>query len=576
MTFRPLLAGLLASGVVALPNILDGLVRMNHPGSIVFGPYALIGILLVAYLLQRHVIERHAGPRIYQGLADLLFHIHAPSSPDSSLRWLTRGVISLLLAAFGGYAGPEGAALELSHAFFINVRSRTARWFEHRRRTDAACAMAAAISASFGAPFAAVLLPLELGIGGRTISAAISALAAFIGIRYFSEIFSVRTFDLVGSLYGFSFLRWQEWLAVLVIAVGCGLGGAGIVRFIHYTQEGLQRVFVGGGSLRLTKQWSGRVRLLLGALLLFAVALAFRQGLVPSSHLLEEVLWGRRPTEAGLFFFGRLLSLALVISVFGTSGIFWPLFAIGGFLGFELNRVLLGGIPGFSAAAGLIGASALWGAIFGAPVAGAILAFELTHHLQILFPCLVAGVVAREVARRLGTPRLTDRDLESRGLRIAEGRSVAVLSKVMVKEAMVVDFEAVHEQQPVAELAGRLGKSPYPFFPVVKGRNTYSALLTLDVVQDALHTDQIVGSPSSLSKLLEVKDLLYRTGFRTGAVPTARPEQKLSELSRQLEQFPCLPVVGDEGEILGLLLVQNVRLAYDREVARRSLEPPVS
>ncbi|MCM2323889.1 MAG: chloride channel protein [Oligoflexia bacterium] len=574
MILRPLFAGLVASAVVALPRIVESRGWLYFPDSPVL-PFLVVAVMvLIAVLVQRFVIERHAGPRVYQGLADLFFHIHTPSSPDSWVRWAARGLVSLVLAAFGGLAGAEGAALEFSHAFFLNLRSRTARWFEQRRRTEAACSMAAAVSAAFGAPFAAVLLPLELGIGGRTISVAVSALAAFIGSRYWADALSLHTFDLTGALYGFSFLRWSEWGGTLAIAVACGVAGAVTVRFIHYARGSLQRVLVGGPSVGVARQRAPWVRLAIGGFLIFLVAAAYQKGFAPSFTLLEDLLWGRRDTEAGVLFLARLLSLSLVISIFGTSGVFWPLFAMGGFVGFEINRLAFGALPGFSAAAGLIGASAFWSAVFGAPVAGAVLVFELSHNTQLVLPALLAGLVAQAVAGRLRTPRLIDRDLESRGLRLADGRSVSVLSRVLVRDAMVVDFKSVHEQQPVSELVERLAGSPYPFFPVVKGQGVYSGLLTLDVVQDALHTDQIVTSTSSLSKLLEVKDLLYRTGFRSGTVPTVRADQKLSELSRQLDRFPCLPVLGEDDKVIGLLLVQNVRLAYDREVARRSLEIP--
>src|SRR5687767_735863 len=51
--------------------------------------------------------------------------------------------LSFLLALFGGRAGQEGAAIEAAQGVAMAARPRSARWFEQRRRTDAAIAVAA-------------------------------------------------------------------------------------------------------------------------------------------------------------------------------------------------------------------------------------------------------------------------------------------------------------------------------------------------------------------------------------------------------------------------------------------------
>lgn len=548
----PVVTGLLAAAVVTIPGMVFGRVPS------VSSPVLVLGVATLAMMIQRFVVDRRSGSRTYDGLADLFIHIHSPSSPDSGLRWFLRGLISLLFSICGGIVGPEGAAVEFSHSLAIRSRARASRWFEQRRRTDASMSLAAGISAAFGAPFTAVLLPIELGMGGRYVSTVVSALTAFLAGRYLLSIGSLHSLDLSGSLYGFRFVDWRAWLGAAVIGAAAGVMAALLVRFFRYAQESLLDLFQ-------TQTW---MRVLAAGVLLFLVILTFRSMHEPSITLLEQVLWGQRGLPAvGLLFATGVLSLAVVLAGFGTVGVFWPLFALGGFFGFGFSQAFLPGVAGFAAVAGLSGAAAFWGAMLGTPLSGAVLAYELTQNVNVLLPCLLAGMIAREVRRRLRTPALIDKDLEARGMTLVEGRSTSVLEAVAVRDAMVTDHEIVHEHEPVSEIYPRLLKSRYPFLPVVNSQNIYTGLLTIDMVQDAWQS-QSATSNSPLNKLLEAKDLLYRAGTSS---PTVKASDRLSATAGIFESIPCAPVLSDDGRVVGLLFSYSIRLAYDQEVVRRSL-----
>jgi CIC family chloride channel protein len=545
----PVTIGLLAAVIVTVPRALQAWLPQISWSSPIF----LLGIAAIAMMVQRFVIDRKPGPRSYDGLADLFIHVHSPASPDSPLRWSLRGLISLLLNLFGGAAGPEGAATEATHALAVHRRPRSSRWFEQRRRSDAAVALAAGIAAAFSAPFAALLLTVELGLGGRTLSVAYGAASAYLASRALSGALGLPGFDLSGVLHPFRFVDWRAWAGIAAVAVAGGVASAIVIRFIRYSQESLLDLFQ-------TQAW---MRTLAGGILLFLVYVAFQSAHVPSPGLLEQVLWSKRPeTEVLLTFFTQLLSLALVVSAFGTVGVFWPLFVLGGCFGYAVGQgalgQLVGQVPGLAPAAGLAGAAAFWGGILGAPLAGAVLASELTQNPYILLPCWLAGLAARQIRDWLRTPTLLSKDLEARGIKLLNGRSATILDALIVRDAMVTDHETVREQEPVAELHSRLIKSRYPFLPVVNAQGVYQGLLTVDLVQEGWQ---------SLAKLLEAKDLLYRSGMKT---PTVRTGDRLTGTIALFEQAPCLPVLGEDGRVQGLLFVHNVRLAYDRETARRS------
>ena len=461
------------------------------------------------------------------------------------------------LTVFGGTVGPEGAAVELVQAMNSRFNFRTSRWFEQKRRTNAAISLTAGVSAAFGAPYG-ILLPIELGMGGRGIGIATSAISAYLATKFLLAHFSLANFDVNGVLLGFHFSILREWVGAIVVGCAAGLLGVPVIRFIRYTQEGLQGLFQ-------TQAW---MRVLAGAVLLALLFLVYRPFHQGSWNLLEEVLWLKHShTEVALFFCMQLVSLAIVLSGFGSIGLFWPVFALGGFLGYCVNHWALGSLTDFSAASALMGGAAFWGVILDTPLSGAVLAYELTQNIHILFPCLVAAIIAKLIRRLLRSPSLIEKDLAYRGVSLIDGRSKEVLKAVSVKEAMVTDHEIVHEQETVKDLQTRIIHARYPFLPVVNTQGIYLGLLTLDSVPEVSKDQAGEPAESSLSKLVEAKDLLYRSRYRS---PFVRWGDRLSDVVDVFEELPCIPVLAEDNRVVGLLFIHNVRLAYDREVARRS------
>jgi H+/Cl- antiporter ClcA len=527
-------------------------------------PWYVLALVGIAAFFQWLWVDRLRSSRTYDGVADMIVQIHSPSVHEAPARWAWAGMLSWCLAWIKGTVGPEGAAAEWSYGARISLRPRSVRWFEQRRRTESACVLAAAIAAAFNAPFAAILVPVELGVGGRLLSSVICALSATIAVKTGKSFFHLKSLDLSGLLDGIDFSALRVWGALLVVGIGAGLLSTLWLAFTQYSRNSVER---------MAPRWVS-VRMLAAGAFLFIVGLIVPLASLPVHSVLQDLFLGNIGSEqAGILFAATALSLTLALVGFGTVGVFWPIFAIGGFFGFALHQLsfeisTVNWIPstaGFAPLMALGGAAAFWGAILDLPIASGVLIFELTGEIQAALLCLGASLVAQRVARKFGSS-LTNRNLDAKGLRIVEGRSLKILQQLKVRDAMVTDFETIHEQEPVNEVPARLFTSRYSFLPVVRADGVYTGLVTVDMIQERLA--ETVSAPE-VARLFEVKDLLYSSGFK---VRTLRADDPLSSTKGLFDEIPCVPVVNENGHVEGLLFVHYVRLVYEREMARRSLK----
>lgn len=528
----------------------------------------------------------------YDGLADLFIQIHSPEDPDSTLRWALHGLVSMCLALFGGVVGAEGAALEFSYAFASQTRVRALYRFDQIRRGDVVTSISAGLAATFGAPFAAILVPIELGMGGRTLSTVTGALSALFGVHFLAFLFRFKPFSLKRDLI---FLPSQSWvsfpriLQLFAIIIGAGLFGAALIFVLSYFRRHLTSLFESSRkSSRIFSNYKIVFRVVFGGILLWLITSAYPAGHLALTSLFKQVVTLQFPSrQLGLLLFFELCGLAFALGCFGTAGIFWPLFLIGATFGSAVNQLFFhSGASEFHTLIIFAGSAGLWGSVLGTPLAGGVLAYELTGNLEILAVSLLSGLVSQWIRQSLKMPTLIHSNLKDRGAALVEGRSLAILNSILVKDVIVTDCEIATEHESIYELHSRLRPDRYPFVPVVNANGGYIGLLTAEQIERAYSSYKeheqgkgvasgntpeatINKSKLSLTTLFEVKDLLYLSGLKVASVKSS---DNLSVTIGLFRAIPCLPALSDDGKVEGLLFAYNVRLAYDKEVARRSMQ----
>jgi H+/Cl- antiporter ClcA/CBS domain-containing protein len=582
------LAGLVAALVVQasfwayrfVPG--DPLIRAALYGAVLF-----LGFLLTAYL-PNWVGPSGGGKRPYDGLGDLFFQVHEPLLPDSFMRWGLRGGLSFVLAICTVVTGSEGASVELLESLAIRTRPRSSRWFDLRRRSDVSIALSASISAFFQSPLAGLVIALELAVGGRSMLAVISsvvAAAASQALGAWLGGFQLQTSE--GRLliaWDWNSLSGSFWGLMVAVSVISSLAA---ILFIHWSDWSERMVE------RLSKDRE-IYRGVIGALGIGGLLLALPELTLPSQYWLARLLhaplagldfhglrlassWSDlAPWAAILLGVGVWVGASFLLATWGGAGVFSPLFVSGALFGHGVayliseNAISPELLQARSLQGALLGGAVLGGTVLGTPVAAAVLVAELSGQYQFFFPALAATWLGMELRTRARTFSLPELETARRGLIIQGGRSTAVLESILVREAMTTEFECVRDNETVKSLVERVDSLRHPFFPVVDSAGKYIGMTTLDEVLDAQvqTTGRTSETSGALGSLLEVKDLLYRSGWRS---PTILASQTLSSVQGLFEETPCIPVLSEERRVLGLLFVHQVRLAYDREVGRKSL-----
>lgn len=548
---RAILIGMIAGLSATLIRFVWA--KVDHPFlTSALAMFALaLGLALFEQIAKRlNWQPRRAG--LVTGVSEILAHVHLPPEKTFSEHSFWRGIESTLLSIFGARVGIEGASTSLAYAYALKTRTHSAQWFEQQRRTDASSALAAGIAAMFGSPFAAIVLPLELNVGGRTLSSAFAAVASVATVQFFS------TLGLTGPLvpttlfleFGIS-IEQSTRLVVFTLSIGLILGFLANY-FLVFAQSGRD----GWNSYR-HKLWF--LPASVGCLLLFSLLHAYPEGFGYPNDLLEGLLNLKdTPLEMALTGLTQLLVALFGVNFFGTVGVFTPLFIAGSGVAAAFGTVFFGS---YSLPA-LLGGSALLSGVLNAPLSAAFLSYEVSGNWTVLLPCFVAAWVSKEVVLRFRGRALFDEELQYLGVELLSGRSKSILKTIKVSSAMVTDFDVVQNNESLTELQQRMDKSKYPFLPVVNGSGKYMGMLTADVVDHAFRES----SASNLS--LDAKDLLYRSGHK---LVTIREDDHLDMAADCFEDTPMIPVLKEGDQVAGLLFVHNVRIAYDREVAQRFL-----
>jgi H+/Cl- antiporter ClcA/CBS domain-containing protein len=444
----------------------------NHLGTwAVFVP--MIGGLIIG-LMARYGSEKIRGHGIPEALEAILI---GRSRMEPKVAVL-KPISSAISIGTGGPFGAEGPIIMTGGAF----GSLFAQFFHLssvERRTLLAAGAAAGMSAIFAAPFAAVLLAIELLLFEWKPR-------SFIPVALASAVASALRVPLLGAGPIFPIAPHApvnlEGLAFcLLVGMLAGLVSGGVTNLVYFFEGLFDR-------LPIHWMWWPAI----GGLGVGLIGLLDPRVLGVGYDLIHSLLRGEL---VGMVLIGFLISKSLAWSFAlgsGTSGgVLAPLLMICGVLG----AVAAQWIPvGDASLWVMISMAAMMGGTMRAPFTAVVFALEVTHDLNVL-PALLVGCIAAVAVTVLTMRRsiLTEK-VARRGYHLAYEYDVDPLAAQRVADVMDKEPVTIEATLTVAEFSERIARGDPQVArrqgtPVVDAQGALVGLITRSDLVRALETD---------------------------------------------------------------------------------------
>jgi CIC family chloride channel protein len=371
-----ILGGLAANLFVLGVGAIDGLIReqMATQSTLSSGLIRWAALIAGAFgiygLKQAFKMDRWHGP------ADAILGAHRPDASFPAREGFISTTAAFISASAGASVGQYGPVLHFGASVGAQVRAL----FPTRLTPDIylACGVAAAISAGFGAPIAAVVLVSEAVLRHFAVRAVAPITVSAIAAAAVTPLF----FDRV-SPYSVT-ASPTDWGLIPVVL---GLGACAAVLAIVFMR-----------SLLRTAAWAKARNNDLAMLLLAATLMAVIGMLVPEAvglgtQSVNDLLAGEKlAAEAAVMLIAKLAATVICIGLGLVGGVFSPALFLGASLGYLAGFVAVG--LGFDPSAivmlTVVGMAAVAGSVIGAPVGVVLIVFEFTRSYEFAVAAILA------------------------------------------------------------------------------------------------------------------------------------------------------------------------------------------
>ena len=444
------------------------------------------------------------------GVTQVLYAVHRSNSRISPRLAVRQWLAATLTIVSGGSAGPEGPIVTIGATVGSNVARLLRRPSPSTTSTLLGCGAAAGLSAVFAAPLTGIFFAVEVVL--RDFSARTFAPIVVASVLSYATVQSVL--GPVDSLFGPAAREVGPRMAGMTIGltpyfvVLAGLAAVGAVVFMRML-EVMERFFAELAVPRFTKPVIGAVVLgLAGA----AWVLTHRESPLPpffgGGYWVINDLVSNTGTGSATFASALVLLVWFVSKAFATGttlgsgsagGLFAPSLVCGAMIGGAMAEALRAARTSSGAGMGCMVAATTH-----APLAGAMLVYELCHQESVILPVLLATVMATLACRAMHPLSMYTAGLAALGVRQGVMADLALMRRMSVRQVGHVPGAVVLESAPgstfieLAELHGAQDVAVIDeegrYLGMVTGREMQSALLSREALgamsaADLMRTD---------------------------------------------------------------------------------------
>ena len=459
------LGGLAANLFVLGVGEIDGLIREQMVGQSALSAGLIRWSALIAGAFGIYGLKQAFRMDRWHGPADAILGAHRPDAPFPAREGFISTTAAFVSASAGASVGQYGPVLHFGASVGAQVRAL----FPTRLTPDiyVACGVAAAISAGFGAPIAAVVLVSEAILRHFAVRAVAPITVSAIVATAVTPLF----FDRV-SPYSVT-ASPTDWGLIPVVL---GLGACAAILAIVFMR-----------SLLRTAAWAKSLNNELAMLLLAATLMALIGMLVPEAvglgtQSVNDLLAGEKLVgEAALMLVAKLGATVVCIGLGLVGGVFSPALFLGASLGYLAGFVAVG--LGFDSSAvvmlTVVGMAAVAGSVIGAPIGVVLIVFEFTRSYEFAVAAILAVSMSSFISTRLFCYSFFDRQLIARGFDLRQGREFLSLKDISVADLDVEAVESVTEGMTGEDLVAHLRASHRTEAYVVNPQGTLTGVVPI-------------------------------------------------------------------------------------------------
>ena len=468
-----------------------------------FLAFPVIGIIITVLIL-KYLIRDDVG----HGVSKILYAISCKKGKIKDHNTFSSMLTSSFTIGFGGSVGAE-APIVLTGASIGSTLSRVFKLNQSEVMLMIGCGATGAIAGIFKAPIAGIVFTLEVLMLDLTMASIIPLLIS-------GSTAAVMAFFFMGDAFLFEFILVNPFVNANIpfyIVLGLFIGGLSL----YFTR---MTMYVEGKIKSITslpkKLLTGGVIL---GLLIFVFPPLWGEGYSSINKVFHGV--GERLLDNSMFYgfnsdpwfnlsflvlliVFKVIAMAVTTASGGVGGIFAPtLFvgAIGGyFLALLLNHTFGLNLPPDNFA--LAGMGAMMAGVMHAPLLGIFLTAEITGGYELVFPLIIASIVAYLTIKRFETHSIYSKRLAQRGELVTHHKDKAALNFMEVQKLIETDFEILAPSATLSDLTKAIARSKRDLYPVVDEKGILLGMIKMDDVRELIFKEE-------LYEQVFVKDLMY-------------------------------------------------------------------
>jgi chloride channel protein, CIC family len=442
----------------------------------------------------------------------------------------------VLCIGSGHSMGREGPSVQIG----AGLASSIGKWFHlspERAQSLVPVAAAAALSAAFNTPVAAVIFALEEIIGdmnaalvGSTVVASVAAVIVERSILGNSPIFQVPQYHLVDP---------AELIAYAVLGVVGGIVSLAFSKGLLWLRGLFQRL---PARTRVIQPAIGG--LIIGVMLIF-----FPQVMgVGYEYVNQGLNGGLLLKTMALLCVVKLVATIISYASGNAGGIFAPSLYLGAMAGGVIGTLMHRFAPfptGDTGAYALVGMGTLFAGIIRAPMTSVFMIFELTQDYQVFVPLMIANMISFAISKHYQPVSLYHALLQQDNVHMPATGARIPSGTWRAADVMTREFTMVPPTSSMAEALEALERSGLELL-LVGADGMYEGLVSRSELEEAIRSGM---TDTTISRLI------------TTDSAHAHPDHALDLVLERLDKNQgLLPVVsrGHVREVLGIVTPQTI------------------